>query len=194
MNVFLIVIGIVAAIAGIVIPIILQDNANRHARYNEQAAKVKKAPWIALMIFGIAMFIAGNCFEIIPTGYTGVRTTFGQISEKTASNGFCAKAPFIEDIKQVNNKHQDVNIKNQIWGETKEKTPVYADDVVVTYYIAPEHSARLYATVDNLDNMIDSKLVASAIKSALVEQSVETVTNRSYIEPAAAQKLQAQKK
>lgn len=37
---------------------------------------------------------------------------------------------------------------------------------------------------------MDAKLVASAVKAALVEQSVETVTNRSYIEPAIVVKLQ----
>lgn len=46
-------------------------------------------------------------FVIIPSGYTGVKTTFGQIAEETLPNGFNWKTPFIESIEIVNNKQQD---------------------------------------------------------------------------------------
>ena len=190
MNVFLIIVGILAAIAGIVIPIILQANAESHRRYGEDVKKINKAPWHIILILGIILFILGNSFEIIPTGYTGVRTTFGQISQETVPNGLCFKAPFVQDVKQVNNKQQDTTIEVMVWGETKEKTPVYATDIVVSYQVSADKSAWLYANVSDVDALVDDKLVASAIKSALVEQTVETVTNRSYIEPAVVVKLQ----
>lgn len=191
MNVFMIIIGILAIIAGAVVPTVLQERADRsHRRYGEEPKKVNKAPWRILIILGIVMFVLGNSFEIIPTGNTGVRTTFGQISQETVSNGLCFKIPFVQDIKQVNNKQQDTTIEATIWGETKEKTPVYATDIVVSYQISADKSAWLYANVANVDALVDDKIVASAVKAAMVEQSVETVTNRSYIEPAVAVKLQ----
>ena len=191
MNVFLIVIGMLAVVAGIFAPLVLQERADKHRRrYGEEPAKINKGFWRLIMIVGIVMIILGNSFEIIPTGYTGVRTTFGQISQETVPNGLCFKIPFVQDIKQVNNKQQDVTIDTTVWGETKEKTPVYAADIVVSYHIAAEKSAWLYANVTNVERLVDAKLVSSAVKAALVEQSVETVTNRSYIEPAVAVKLQ----
>ena len=190
MNIMLIILGVLATFAGIVVPMILQYNAVSNCRYDEKPKTVKMTAWIALLLVGIAMFMLGHSFEIIPTGYTGVRTTFGQISNETVPNGLCFKIPFVQDIKQVNNKQQDTTIDATVWGETKEKTPVYATDIVVSYQIAAEKSAWLYANVTSVDSMVDDKIVASAVKEAMVELSVENVTNRSYIEPASAAKLQ----
>lgn len=141
-------------------------------------------------IIGIAATILGNSFKIIPTGYTGVRTTFGQINATVATKGWNWKIPFIEKIALVNNKQQDFTIDSKIWGETKEKTPVYATGIVITCQINENSSAWLYANVTNLKSIIDDKLVASALKSAMVELTVETVTNRSYVEPLLVDKLQ----
>lgn len=189
MNVFLIVIGILATIVGIVVPIILQYRVNENTRYGETPKKVKKTAWIAMALIGVLLFVGGCSFEIIPTGYTGVRVMFGQVSETTVPNGFNLKVPFVEDIAQVNNKLQDTTINTEVWGETSEKTPVYATDVVISYQVTAEKAAWLYANVTDVDNLIDAKLVSSAIKSAMVELTVETVTNRSYIEPLVLEKL-----
>ena len=195
MNVVTIIIGIIAILVGAIVPTILQEKENRKARnrYNpipSEPVKVNKKAWIAIMLVGILLFVLGCSFEIIPTGYTGVRTTFGQVSQETVPNGLCMKIPFVQDIKKVNNKQQDTTIDATIWGETKEKTPVYATDIVVSYQLSADKSSWLYANVSNVNNLIDDKIVASAVKSALVEHTVETVTNRSYIEPSALEKLQ----
>lgn len=191
MNTFVIILGIIATIVGIVVPIILQARENERHRYsNNEPQKIKKTAWVALMLVGIMLFVLGCSFEIIPTGYTGVRTTFGQVSQETVPNGLCVKIPFVQDIKRVNNKQQDTTIKATVWGETTEKTPVYATDIVVSYHISADKSAWLYTNVNNVNSLIEDKIVSSAVKAALVEQTVETVTNRSYIEPAVAVKLQ----
>lgn len=189
MNVLLIIVGILAAIAGIVVPILLQAYLNREARYGETPKKVKKTTWMALALVGVLIFVLGCSFEIIPTGKTGVRVVMGQVDETPVSNGFNWKVPFFEDIVQINNKLQDKDIKSEIWGETVEKTPVYASDIMVSYQIMSGNAAWLYAHVDNIDNLIDAKMVASSVKSAMVELTVETVTNRTYIEPLVLKKL-----
>lgn len=189
MNVLMIVLGILAAIAGIIVPIILQYRENERTRYGDTPKKVKKTTWMVMILVGVLVFVMGCSFEIIPTGYTGVRVMMGQISETTVSNGFNLKVPMVEDIVQINNKLQDTEIKSEVWGETSEKTPVYATDIVVSYQILGNKAAWLYANVDNVDNLIDDKLVASAVKSAMVELTVEKVTNRSYIEPLVLKKL-----
>lgn len=143
-----------------------------------------------LAIAALLFILLGNSFTIVPTGYTAVRTTFGQISEQAVSHGFHFKKPFVERIILVNNKQQDLTINAKIWGETEEKTPVYATDVVITYQISESSSSWLYANVSDVRHLIDDKLVASALKSAMVELTVETVTNRSYVEPLSQDKLQ----
>lgn len=59
---------------------------------------------ITSVILGAVIALFGMSFVIIPSGYTGVKTTFGQIAEETLPNGFNWKTPFIESIEIVNNK------------------------------------------------------------------------------------------
>ncbi len=99
------------------------------------------------------LFVFGFSFEIVPTGYTGVRTTFGQISNQIVPQGFNLKIPFAQNIKLVNNKQQDTVIKSQIWGESFEKTPVYVSEVTVTYQIVSKRSAWIFANVTNTDTI-----------------------------------------
>lgn len=187
MNTLLIVIGVVAMIAGIgcAIGIAVYNNSLYESKNKKRFTIVP-----ILIAVGLAAIILGNSFKIIPTGYSGVRTRFGQVNAAVVDKGFHWKTPFVEKIYLVNNKQQDITIGSTIWGETKEKTPIYATDVVITYQINENFSAWLYSNVTNLKSLIDDKLVASALKSAMVELDVETVTNRSYVEPLLADKLQ----
>ena len=87
-------------------------------------------------------FLLFQSVTIVPTGYTGVKTSFGQIQEATIQSGklnFCI--PFVQSIHKVNNKQQDKHIEAQVWGEASDKTPVYVTDVIVTYQVLPEKSA-----------------------------------------------------
>ncbi len=132
-----------------------------------------------------------NSYTVIGSGYTGVRTTFGQIDEEVVPNGFVWKIPYAQSIKKVNNKQQEITFADQVWGETSERTVVYMADVTVTYRINPEYSAWLYANVsDYKQNALPQTLVASALKESMVSLSSAEVTNRGLIEPLCVQNLQ----
>lgn len=65
------------------------------------------------VIAAIAILVTGiNCVSIVPTGYTGVRTTFGQISSETMPNGLNFKLPYIQSVSLINNKQQDKEFAN----------------------------------------------------------------------------------
>lgn len=149
---------------------------------------------ITSVVLGAAIALFGMSFVIIPSGYTGVKTTFGQIAEETLPNGFNWKTPFIESIEIVNNKQQDAGFAqkdSKIWGETSEKIPVYMADVTVTYQIDNEKSAWIYTNVsDYKSQLISDAMVASALKNAAVQFTAEQVTVRSNIEPTAQKELQ----
>lgn len=178
MNFILIIIGLAVLVVG------------AFAAFNKES--VIRA--IISVILGAAIALFGMSFVIIPSGYTGVKTTFGQIAEETLPNGFNWKTPFIESIEIVNNKQQDAGFAqkdSKIWGETSEKVPVYMADVTVTYQIDNEKSAWIYANVsDYKSQLISDAMVASALKNAAVQFTAEQVTVRSNIEPTAQKELQ----
>ena len=182
MNVVLLVIGIVAAILGIIIRVLTKDTDD------EKDGKHYAYPMI---IGGLILLVFSQSFAIIPTGYTGVRITFGQIDNHTVQNGFNWKIPFVQSINQVNNKQQDITYTGQVWSETAERTALYYEGVTVTYTINPEKSSWIYANVsDYKKNLISDNLVASAIKSSSKELNSTDATNRGIIEPIAQEKIQ----
>lgn len=152
--------------------------------------KIKK------IIIGVVIALAAiisviNTVVIIPTGYTGVRSTFGQISPDVVPNGFSVKLPFIQNVEKVNNKQQDIRFTSQVWSETAERTAVYFEDVTVTYQISPAKSAWIAANVTNYkDALVSQNLVGSAIKAASKTLNSVDATNRAIIEPAAAKAIQ----
>lgn len=140
---------------------------------------------VVVCVIGIGV----SSINVIPTGYTGVKSTFGKISEKELTTGIHFSAPFVQKIQTVNNKQQDRRLEGKIWGETSDKTPVYGENVTVTYSISPEKSAWLCANVTDTDNLIKGSMVASAMKAAMAELTPEEVTSRGKIEPLTQKKL-----
>lgn len=182
MNIVLLVIGVVAAILGIIIRVLTKDTDYK---------KDGKHYAHPMIIGGLILLVFSQSFAIIPTGYTGVRITFGQIDNRTVQNGFNWKIPFVQSINQVNNKQQDISYTGQVWSETAERTVLYYEGITVTYTINPEKSAWIYANVsDYKKNLISDNLVASAIKSSSKELNSTDATNRGIIEPIAQEKIQ----
>lgn len=152
-----------------------------------ELAKVCKG----IAMVGLALHILGNAIVVIPTGYTGVRITFGQVDETTVQNGLNWKIPFIQNIEKVNNKQQDATFEGKIWSETSERAAMYYDNITVTYQISPEKSAWIYAHVSNYkENLVAQTIVGSSVKSGSKALSSTDATNRGIIEPLAMQNIQ----
>ena len=172
MNLVFAFIGLAVAVVGIIVGL-----------------KKSKRIMPACIIIGVAVFVVGCCFTIVPTGYTGVRTTFGQVSKNIVPQGFNLKVPFVQTIELVNNKQQDTKIVAQVWGESTEKIPVYATEITVTFQVESGRSAWIFSNVTDTKDLITQSLVSSAIKSAMVELPASEVTVRSKIEPLVKEEL-----
>lgn len=86
---FLFIIGVLLALAGIVVTLFAKE-----IRVFGVIALV-----IALILIGI------SCFSSVPTGYTGILTTFGRVENETMEAGFHLKAPW-QSIVKMNNQEQ----------------------------------------------------------------------------------------
>lgn len=181
MNWVLLIIGIILVVCAVAFYII---------SYKEKSAK--RIIGGLLLVVGLALAVVSQSFTIIPTGYTGVKTTFGQIDNVTLQNGFNWKTPLIQSIEMVDNKQQDISFNDdEIWSETKERTAIYYKGVTVTYQINPEKSSWIYANISNYkDNLVTKPLVSSAIKALSKDLSDVDATNRSIIEPKALKNIQ----
>ena len=145
--------------------------------------------WVAIAL--VVLIVVSNSFAIIPTGYTGVRVTFGQISNAVVPNGINFKIPFVQEIQKVNNKQQDITFVDTISAETAERNEVFFSGVTVTYQINPSKSSWIYANVsDYKNNLVSENLVASALKGSSKSLTPTDVTNRNILEPLVKDNIQ----
>lgn len=154
--------------------------------------KFKVSYVVGIVIALLAIVILANSIKIIPTGYTGVRTTFGQISKNVVQSGLNFKIPFVQSINLVNNKQQDVTFDGVVNSETSERNEVFFSGITVTYQINAEKSAWIYANVSNYkNNLVSESLVASALKTASKTLTPTDVTSRNILEPLVKDNIQA---
>lgn len=202
MNVFVGIVGVLVVVGAFIFGCM---KSARNMILDEQLQKecISKEEWnqkhrgyggnILGILTGIIIFAFAFSFVIIPTGYTGVKTSFGQVSANTLPNGFNLKLPFVQHIEKVNNKQQDVVFgKSKISSETSERNAVTFKGITVTYQINPEKSAWIYANVsDYKNNLIGESLVGSAIKTTSKELTPTDVTNRGILEPKVRDEMQS---
>ena len=199
MNIIIIIgsiLCIAAAIAAIAVPIGIRNHIEESYGISSEERAEKLAnlrfPWrIPVIIVSLLIMVLLQAFVIIPTGYSGVKTVFGQVKEIPAHTGFNWKIPFVENIETICTKQQDQKIDDKIWSETKARTTIYYEAITVTYQINSEKTSWIYANVTNYeDNLINSGIVSSAVKASSKELDDVDATNRGKIQPLVAQKLQ----
>ena len=187
MNFILILTSIILLVVANVFYYVNRNQDN----YKHNTINMTQKKRIFCTVIGIVLFLFSQSFTIIPTGYTGVRTTFGMIDDDTVQNGFNWKIPIVQSIKKVNNKQQDLRFEDRVWSETESRTAIYYENIIVTYQINTERSAWIYANVSSYENnLVTSEIVSSAIKSSSKTFNDTDATNRSLIEPTCKINLQ----
>ena len=155
-------------------------------------AMKKNNKYLYLAVPGVILFLIGSSFSFIPSGYVGVRTMYGQISEKPCKAGFNWHLPFVEQIHNINCKQQEIGFGDlKIWSETSERTEVYCQNVVVDYQINPEFASWIWINVEEWDtNLVKQTSIESGIKAATKQYNDTDVSDRSKIEGTAKERVQ----
>lgn len=143
------------------------------------------------ILLSIMLFIWGFSIVIVPSGYVGIKTSYGQISGEALPSGQYFSLPIIYHVDKINCKQQDTNYENKIWGESSERTPVYAENIRISFQINSEKAAWIWSNIEEWDyKLLKGSIISTAVKRAAVELPNDQVTNRSYIEPLTLKYLQ----
>lgn len=132
-SVVLIIIGVVA---GIMIP---------HYRYDDDERNHPKfyfLPLLVAIILSIILF-AIACIAIVPTGYTGILTTFGKVEERTVSSGINFIAPW-QEVVRIDNRIQKQEFESAAFSSDLQEAS-YA--VTINYSIDQSAARDIYKTV-----------------------------------------------
>lgn len=71
----------------------------------KKKSKMPKIIAILSLIVVIIIFVSATCTSVVPTGYTGILTTFGRVADYTLDAGFHFKSPF-QQVTLMDNREQ----------------------------------------------------------------------------------------
>ena len=100
------------------------------------------SPVIASVVLAAVIVIA-SCVAIVPTGYTGILTTFGRVEDRTIGSGINFIAPW-QKIVKMDNRTQKVQLSTSAFSSDIQQVDVALS---VNYCIDQETAQELYRTV-----------------------------------------------
>jgi regulator of protease activity HflC (stomatin/prohibitin superfamily) len=94
-------------------------------------------------VIAVALIVALCCITTVPTGYTGIVTTFGRVEDHTFDAGFHIKSPFQRVIKMDNRTQKAVETL-QAFSSDIQQVDI---SIAVNYSIDQTTAEKLYKTV-----------------------------------------------
>lgn len=132
----------------------------------------------ALAAVGILIALFG-CVVMIPTGYTGVVTVFGKVTDKTLEAGLHFVAPWYSIVK-MDNRTQRASIETQAFSSDIQQVDVIMS---VNYSIDKETAQELYKSVGRnyYENIVYPRIL-ECTKACFSQYTAESlVANRNVL-------------
>ena len=106
--------------------------------------KPEKIRFPMIIALGLALVILiASCIAIVPTGYTGILTTFGRVEQRTIPAGISVIAPW-QNVIKMDNRTQKVQIQTSAFSSDIQQVDV---QLSINYCIDQETAQVLYRTV-----------------------------------------------
>lgn len=151
---FLFILGIIFLIAGIGFSIYL---------FSDQETKWGAAVLIIGLLLAILLIVL-SCLVSVPTGHTGVVTTFGRVEDKTLDSGIHGKAPW-NKVVELDNRVQKSTVELYCFSsDIQEVTVMYT----LNYQISKSSAQDIYRTV--------GKDYYATVITPNISESVKTIT------------------
>ena len=166
---FAFILGIIAAVVGIGMFLYVMKKC-KNGTYPAKR-KIGSAASGRCLVIGIAL-IAVRCITSIPTGHTGIVTTFGRVENYTYEAGIHAKAPWQQVIKMDNRIQKSVVELSCFSSDIQEVATVYT----INYQIEKANAQTIYRTIgkDYYSTVIEPRIQES-VKSVIAKYNAESL-------------------
>ena len=105
--------------------------------------KLNKTIIILIAVAAVCAIIYGTCTAQVPTGYTGILTTFGRVESYTMDAGFHFKSPF-QQVVLMDNREQKTSFKTQSFSSDIQQVDI---DGSINFSINQATAMNLYRQV-----------------------------------------------
>ena len=157
-----VIIAVIVLVVGIVIGNILKD---RNGTKRSFTLPVAGAALIA------ALLVASACFTSVPTGHTGVVTTFGRVENFTLDAGIHPKLPW-QKVVNLDNRVQKAAVQLSCFSSDIQEVTV---DYTLNYQISKENAMTIYSTIGTA--YYDTVIVPNISESGKVKTAHYTAEN-----------------
>lgn len=132
---------------------------------------------VGILLAIIIMVI--SCMGVVPTGYTGILTTFGAVQDRTLSPGINFITPW-QNVITMDNRAQKVEITTQAFSSDIQQVDI---SMSVNYSIGQETARELYKTVGkNYYENIMFPRIQENVKAVFSQYTAEAlISNREYL-------------
>ena len=104
---------------------------------------IRKIGIIAAAVVVLAVLIITTCTTVVQTGYTGIVTTFGKVSDVTLDAGFHFKSP-VQQIIMMDNREQKKTFSTQSFSSDIQQVDIVGS---INYSINKKTAMTLYREV-----------------------------------------------
>lgn len=128
----------------------------------------------------IAIVIIASSVTVVPAGKTGVVLTMGKVSSRIMKEGLNFKAPFVQNVKIINNKIQVIEIEaNAVSKDLQTVKSIIA----VNYRVGFESSASIYKNIGaDYQTIILLPAVKESVKAVTAKYTAEQlITKRNQV-------------
>ena len=126
--------AVVVLVAGIVVGLILKDRNGTKKSFTLPAV---------LGAAAAALLLASACFTSVPTGHTGVVTTFGRVENFTLDAGIHPKLPW-QKVINLDNRVQKAAVDLSCFSSDIQEVTV---SYTLNYQISKENAMTIYSTI-----------------------------------------------
>ena len=120
----------------------------------------------------VALILAFSMIKTVPTGYTGILTTFGKVEPNTVSAGVHVIAPW-QKIVKLDNRTQKVSVETDTFSKDIQQVKV---SLAVNFCIDQATAQELYKTVgvNYYDSVVLPRILEN-VKAVVAEYSAENL-------------------
>ena len=163
------VLGILAIFATVLSWVVMIKKC-RHGAYPKQ-----KKIYTTIVIFGILFGIFGTtagCITTIPTGHTGIVTTFGRVEDYTFEAGVHMKAPWQQVVKMDNRIQKAIVDMSCFSSDIQEVDTSYT----INYQIEKANAQTIYRTIgQDYYTTIILPRIQESVKSMIAKYDAENL-------------------
>ncbi len=141
--------------------------------------KIKAAIIVGIIAIA-AIVVAFNCFTVVPAGHTGVVVTLGKVNEGVLQEGLHAKAPFVQQIVQIDNRIVKMEVATEAFSKDLQTV---STTLAINYRVDTAKSYSIYKNIGaNYQDVLVTPAVNEVLKAITAKYTAEeSVTNRELI-------------